>query len=168
VLRTLSGPAASGVNRVVWDMHMDAAIPDAPGGGRGGGRGGGGGAGGPLVMPGTYRVAIEIPGAASPLRGELTIQGDPRDARFTTANRVERQNAMMVVYAMQKELARARATTDARLRAEVDRLVGVANTLLRSLESFNAAPTADHRQQIAWARDDVARLTSAIQSGGRP
>jgi photosystem II stability/assembly factor-like uncharacterized protein len=165
--RTLSGPAAPGVQRVVCDMHMDAAIPDAPGGGRGG-RGGGGGAGGPLVMPGTYRVGIEIPGVATALRGELTIQADPRDARLTTANRVERQNAMMAVYAMQRELARARSTTDARLRAEVDRLVGVANTLLRSLESFNAAPTADHRQQIAWARDDVTRLTSAVQSGGRP
>jgi photosystem II stability/assembly factor-like uncharacterized protein len=172
VVRTLSGPAASGLNRVTWDMHMDAANPDAPTGGRGGGRGSAQGAGGPLVLPGTYRVSIEIPGVAPPLRGDLTIQSDPRDARFKMADRMERQTAMMTVYGMQKELSRARSATDARLRAEVDRLIGVTGTLLRSLESFNAAPSADHRQQIAWARADLTRLTAAMssssQSGGRP
>jgi len=175
VLRTLSGPANAGINQAVWDMHMDPAIPTtATGGGRGGGgggRGGGQGAGGPLVPTGTYRVTVEIPGASAPLRGDLTVQADPRDRAFAAANRVERQNAMMTVYGMQKELARARATTDTRLRAEVERLIGVTGTLLRSLESFSSAPTADHKQQIAWARADLTRLTAAMsstQQGGRP
>jgi hypothetical protein len=48
-------------------------------------------------------------------------------------------------------------------------LVGVTGTLLRALEAFNSAPTADQRQEIAWARDDVARLAAMVSpSGGRP
>jgi len=48
------------------------------------------------------------------------------------------------------------------LRAEVERLIGVTGTLLRSLESFSSAPTADHKQQIAWARADLTRAHRAL------
>jgi hypothetical protein len=170
VVRTMTGPSAQGLNRVIWDMRMDAAIPDVgTGGGRGGARGGPQSSGGPPVMPGAYRVAIDIPGVATPLRGDLTVQSDPRDRTFTTAQRTERHSAMMAVYELQKTLARVRTRIDGRARAEADRLVGVTGTLLRALEAFNSAPTADQRQEIAWARDDVARLAAMVSpSGGRP
>src|SRR6185503_8661453 len=85
-VRTLTGPVTQGVNRVTWDMR--ASVPyaeDTTAGGRGGGPGGGGGEGGGrggapigvLVLPGTYRVSVEVPGVAQPLRGSLTIDSDP-------------------------------------------------------------------------------------------
>jgi hypothetical protein len=57
VIRTLKGPSAKGMNRVVWDLRyqspVDSAgnLPAAVGGGRGGGRGGRGGGGGRGAAP---------------------------------------------------------------------------------------------------------------------
>lgn len=117
LMRTLQGSLARGLNRVTWDMHMDAAGAGAGGGGRagrggrGGGRGGGGGgraggATGPLVLPGKYSVVVTIPGVAQPLRGDLTVIGDPTDS-FTAADRKARQDFMMSVYGLEKALATA-------------------------------------------------------------
>jgi hypothetical protein len=75
VVRTLRGPAAQGLNRVMWDMHMTSALTPADVGAAGdppveggrGGRGGGGGGGrgrggrgaggelGPLVLQASIR-----------------------------------------------------------------------------------------------------------------
>lgn len=79
VVRTLSGPAAKGLNRATWDMRAGAA--GAQGAGAAGAQPGRGGrAGGPqgaLVTPGTYVVTVTVPGVARPLRGELTVEADP-------------------------------------------------------------------------------------------
>ena len=33
---------------------------------------------------------------------------------------------------------------------------------MRGMEGFNAEPTADHRQQLAWAREDAANAVTAL------
>jgi hypothetical protein len=33
---------------------------------------------------------------------------------------------------------------------------------MRAIESFNTVPTADQRQQLAWAADDTARLLARL------
>jgi photosystem II stability/assembly factor-like uncharacterized protein len=83
LVRTLQGPAATGLNHATWDMRGEAAPPTgaaaagAPAG-RGGGRGGRGGTPqGPLVTPGTYLVSITVPGVAQPLTGQLVVEADP-------------------------------------------------------------------------------------------
>jgi hypothetical protein len=77
-VRTLSGPAARGLNRVRWDLRADppaapapGATPPAPGRGRGGGPVAA------LVGPGQYRVTIRIPGLAKDLSGIITVEPDP-------------------------------------------------------------------------------------------
>src|SRR5262249_9631882 len=101
-VRTLKGPAASGVNRIVWDLRYAPPVDSAnapAGGGRGGGGGGGrggppaavpvgfsaggeGGGGrggapvGPLVLPGTYAVRVAIPGVTKPLAGSVVVEAD--------------------------------------------------------------------------------------------
>ncbi len=177
-IRTLSGPAAAGLNRVTWDMHMDPAAPGgAPAGGRGGRGGGrGGGAGldaGPLVLPGTYRVSIAVPGVAQPLSGTLSLQSDPIDKTFTLADRRKRQDALMTVYALQKTLAAGQtavrqldtlAAPVARLRVEFDRLSGIAGSMLRTLEDFNSAPTGDQQRQIDWAVEDARHAQTVLNT----
>ena len=58
-LRTINGPKAAGINRVMWNLTAQPPEGRGGGGGRGGGRGGGGGQ---PVEPGTYVVALEVNG----------------------------------------------------------------------------------------------------------
>jgi hypothetical protein len=81
VVRTLTGPAAKGLNHVRWDLRADTPAPDpnaAPAAGRGGGGGRGGGRGGqgPYVPPGTYQVTVKIPGVRD-LKGTIKVGADP-------------------------------------------------------------------------------------------
>jgi hypothetical protein len=83
-VRTMTGPAAKGMNHAGWNLRADApgnasaagAAGAAGGRGAGGGRGGGG-QGGPLVTPGRYVIVIRIPGLSHELRGEVNVEGDP-------------------------------------------------------------------------------------------
>ncbi|MGH7667945.1 MAG: hypothetical protein ACRENQ_00500, partial [Gemmatimonadaceae bacterium] len=121
VVRTLEGPVAQGVNRVVWDLRYAPPVDSAnvpSGGGRGGrgGRGGppaatpigfpsagegGGGRGGPpigpLVLPGTYAVRVVVPGVATSLTGSLVVAADPLP-KFSAADRAARQTILMRIY----------------------------------------------------------------------
>jgi hypothetical protein len=67
IVRTLSGSAARGLNRVAWDLRTD----DAPA------TGGRGRAPGQLVPPGRYQVIVKVPGLGRELRGEVTVEADP-------------------------------------------------------------------------------------------
>jgi photosystem II stability/assembly factor-like uncharacterized protein len=96
VVRKLKGPAAPGINRVVWDLRWSPPVDSGnvpAGGGRGGGGGGrggppaavpvgfpaggegGGGRGnaplGPLVLPGTYSVRVTLPSAKEASTGNI-------------------------------------------------------------------------------------------------
>jgi hypothetical protein len=178
VVRSLRGPSERGLNRIVWDMHMDSALPEgvALGGGRGGGRGGAGNASlGPLVMPGTYAVSIRIPGITRELRGDLVVVPDAME-KTTTPERRGRHDALLELHGLQKTLAQAWTanrgtpatdTTTAVAQLEIDRLLGLTASLMRSIESFAGLPSADQRQQIAWAREDVARLVANLNRSGR-
>jgi photosystem II stability/assembly factor-like uncharacterized protein len=120
LIRTLSGPAARGLNRVAWDMHMSPAVsePEASAAtGRGGG-GRGGASTGPLVLPGKYRAILKVPGSKSDLRGEISVEGDPL-ANFSEADRRARQSILMSLYGLQKSLAGARTAALA-LVAQMD------------------------------------------------
>ena len=104
-IRTMTTNAATGVNRVIWDLRYDAAPGGAPstgsgqaGGGRGVGRGGapgaagpagaapqgGGGGGGrggfgggsPYALPGDYMVTLKV--GAVEMKKPLKVQMDPR------------------------------------------------------------------------------------------
>ncbi|MGD0309075.1 MAG: hypothetical protein ABSC02_07275, partial [Acidobacteriota bacterium] len=113
-IRTLRGPSARGLNRVIWDLHMGQAAGEGempPAGGRGGGAGGGGGgrggaATGPLVLPGKYHVALKVPSVTPELGGEVAVEGDPL-ASFSDADRRARQAVLMSIYGMQKTLSTA-------------------------------------------------------------
>lgn len=71
-VRSMSGPANAGVQRVWWDLRgTPAAVTQA---GRGGGGGGRGGAN-PQVPPGVYTVRLSVDGHES--TAKLTVAKDP-------------------------------------------------------------------------------------------
>src|SRR5439155_6437630 len=108
------------------------------------------------VLPGKYTVAIAVPGVNQPLRGTLSVEADPLDAKFSATERRARQDALMSVYGLQKAIVVARtaaqtlagqadsikadlgragvASADSltgrvqRLGTEMDRLIGIAGT----------------------------------------
>jgi photosystem II stability/assembly factor-like uncharacterized protein len=177
LVRTLTGPAERGLNRVTWDMHMESALREGmvAAGGRGGRGGGGNPLLGPQVLPGTYTVAIRVPGVSRELRGDLSIAGDAME-KTTAAERRARFEALVDIHSLQKTLTaawdanRATATSDSVTRvgqSEIERLIGVTASLMRSIENFSGPPTADQRQQLVWARDDVTRLVTVLNRAGR-
>jgi photosystem II stability/assembly factor-like uncharacterized protein len=183
VVRTLSGPSVAGLNRVTWDMHMTPAVPSGVvlAGRGGGGRGGAGEAGsaGPRVLPGTYSIAVRVPGVSQEMKGSTTLVADPLESA-TVEQRRARNTLLLDLYAAQKSLTDASSkmttpTGDSVSRvtnAEITRLFGLSASLMRSIESFSGAPSADERQQVAWVREDVNRVMSTINrakgtSGGR-
>ena len=176
VIRTLTGPAGRGLNRVSWDMRMDppnratssrqVAVAQQGGGGRGSANQNGG----PLVAPGEYGLAIRIPGVTSELRGSIRVDGDPND-RISAVDRAARQGAALWAYGLQKTLVTARnamsdaampGAEDAMLQAELTRLIGIAGSLSRAVEGFDGPPTADQRRQMQWAYEDATRAISAV------
>ena len=85
VLRRLTGPTGSGFRRISWDLRYPAAVPitSGTGGGEAGGDdddddGPGGGPSGPMVVPGTYRVAmaLRVDGQTRPV-GEQRVRAVP-------------------------------------------------------------------------------------------
>jgi hypothetical protein len=144
------------------------------------------------VSPGRYTVSVSIAGRAEPLRGSFTIEGDPlekistadRQARQASLQRIfDLQRALGVARvavrtlvaqadsirkdvsaggAAASALADTIAVTVADTRSELDRLILLTGTMLRSIESFNTVPTAGQRQQTAWAREDAARAVATL------
>jgi hypothetical protein len=135
-VRELSGEAVkdankAGLNTVVWDLRVAPLPPvrtaqGAGGGGGGGGGGfGGGGNQGPMVLPGTYTVALMADGkslASAPVR----VDGDPEvvitDAdlkfRFEVATRLHAMNrrandAYNALFAVNEQLTLAKDKTKA-------------------------------------------------------
>jgi photosystem II stability/assembly factor-like uncharacterized protein len=185
VVRTLSGPARRGINRVSWDMHMSSAVGDAPL--TTGRRVAGTAAAGPQVLPGRYTATVRVPGVARELRGTIDVVADPL-VKASAADQASRQRALMQLYDLQKTLTAARtalrpfsaqssqlradlgasAATDSLIRrvnalqTELDRLVGISASMMRLIESFNGAPLSDQAQQVTWAADDVGRAVARL------
>ncbi len=185
VIRTLKGPAARGVNRVVWDLRLAPPVDSANaptgggrgGGGAGGGRGGppaavpvgfpaggegGGGRGGapvgPLVMPGTYAVRVTVPGVAKPLAGSVVVEADPLP-KFNAPDRAARQAMLMRIYAWTKTLGEARSSARA-LMAQRDSIsADLAGGKARA-DSLNA--------RITTLSADVDRAFNAVNGQRAP
>jgi photosystem II stability/assembly factor-like uncharacterized protein len=171
--RTMQGPTASGLNRVVWDMRMDSAIPREPTlagapqggrGGRGGGGGGGGGRGGgadadagPLVAPGDYAVSVTIPGVARPLTGTATITADPREG-ISPADRQARQAIVMSIYDLQKALVGARTATRA--------LLSQSDSIRQDVSRGGASASAEADSIIRRARQTDAEIERVLDLAG--
>jgi hypothetical protein len=117
------------------------------------------------------------------------VEADPLDAKLSVADRNTRQEALMELYrlekgavtdraavqglvdqadAIKKEVGAGASVADSlsarvrRLAAEFDRIGGLANTLMRSMEAFNAVPTSDQRAHMVWAADDAARAVAML------
>jgi hypothetical protein len=107
------------------------------------------------------------------LRGDVTITGDPNE-NMTAVARAARQKAIDDLYALQKSLDSARRATRtldqsspeaserSRIEAELSRLASITGGLMRAVEGFPSAPTADQRLQMQWAADDAARVIAAL------
>jgi photosystem II stability/assembly factor-like uncharacterized protein len=188
VVRTLTGGAHAGMNRVSWDLRMEPLVADrsreAPS------QGPGSVPPAPLVLPGVYTVTIDAAGRQ--LKTELKVDGDPR-AAFAESDRRERQTLLLRLYELEKSLTAARAAAAAgiahfdavsrnsrlehppqeRLRqtqAEIGTALTAIANLFRSIEGYSGLPTVDQRRQIDWAFDDagrtVAALNDALQTDG--
>jgi len=136
MVRTLRGPTAKGVNRVVWDLRMNPPVDSTnvpTGGGRGGGGGGGGRGGppaavpigfpgggegggggggrgsvvGPFVLPGWYSVRVTVPGIKAPMTRPIMVEADPLP-KFFVADRAARQTVLLAIYDWTKALGDAR------------------------------------------------------------
>ncbi len=124
IVRRLTAPAGTGVQRTVWDMRYTApSISAAPAGGPGGGGGAGGGGGGggfgpqgPLVMPGKYTVSMAM-------RAGGVVTAMPGSQTFNVV--VEGKEGM--------------SEADAKLLAEFQRKV---STLQRSISAANDVTSA--------------------------
>jgi photosystem II stability/assembly factor-like uncharacterized protein len=180
VVRTLEGPVAQGMNRVVWDLRYSPPVDSAnlpTGGGRGGrggppaatpigfpsAAGGGGGRGGPpvgpLVLPGTYAVRVVVPGIAAPLTGNVVVAADPLP-KFSKADRAARQVILMRIYEWTRALGHAHGAVRA-LVAQHDAIVS----------DFGAAgrPTADSlNARVARLASDVDRALSGVNAQRSP
>jgi photosystem II stability/assembly factor-like uncharacterized protein len=193
-IRTLKGSTSKGLNKVMWDLRMSAALSEEEagsliaGGGRGGGgggRGGGGGGGqsGPLVLPGRYKVLVKVPGVANELRGEMVVEGDPL-ANFSDAERRARQALVMGVYGVQKSLAaahvaaRALSAQSADLKrdftgggAKADSLIAHVGRLQADIDRSIAATGAVTRPIEAWSGaatiDQRRQIDNAVEDANK-
>jgi hypothetical protein len=105
VLRELSGDDTkdarkAGINMLVWDGRVK---PIAPMRNQQGGGGGGGFFGninnGPLVLPGTYRVALTVDGREAQAVN-VRVQGDP-EIQITDADRKTHFDAVLALHTLQ-------------------------------------------------------------------
>jgi photosystem II stability/assembly factor-like uncharacterized protein len=171
-IRTLRGPATRGMNRVTWDLRMSPPVENdsAVAGGRGGGGAGGGGGGGrggapvgPLVLPGRYRVVVKVPGVATELRGELSVEGDPL-TNFSDADRRARQTLLMSVYGLQKSLGEARTAS----RALAAQMNDIRKDLVAGGDAGAASRADSLAASIALVVGDVDRAFQAANGARGP
>jgi photosystem II stability/assembly factor-like uncharacterized protein len=186
LVRTLTGAARRGLNRVSWDLRMDPPLAAGERESPAGAGGFGGSPTGPAVLPGTYAVSIKAGGRT--LTGTVAVEGDPRIA-FSDADRGARQSALLDLYDVQKSLAIARkasrtlaAQTEtmkkevakpvtvldaladhlAQIQADLTARANTASGLSRSIEGYSGLPTADQKRQIDWVFEDATSGVAAL------
>jgi len=154
-IRTLKIPSRRGHTRTAWDLRFEPTVVDSsttPG---------------PLVLPGSYGIALNAPGANRELNATLVVERDPR-AGFSDADRRTRQTALMDLYSLQQTLATARtATRDVRpaptnIHGAIAAQINVIGNLARAIEGYSGVPTADQHRQIGWAFDEVGRIVTEV------
>jgi hypothetical protein len=185
-VRTLKGPVARGINRIVWDLRYAPPVDsaNAPTGGRGGGGGrggppaavpvgfpaggeGGGGRGGaavgPLVLPGTFTVRVVVPGVAKPLSTTVVVDADPLP-KFSAADRATRQATLMRIYEWSKTLGAARTAVRS-LVAQRDSIVAD----FKMANGADASARADSlNARIARNSTEIDRVFTAVNGQRGP
>ncbi len=164
-VRTIKGKAVAdklspGVHTVVWNLQSNPIEPARKGSGGGGGGlaalfGGGGGepgTPGPVVLPGTYQVALVVNGTQVAVK-PVNVRGDP-DIQITEADRQSRQRIL-------EELQRLQAAT-----ADAGDAVRQANTQLRDVKKELADSTKVPGPIRAGLDSLVTRLDSLRQRFG--
>ena len=192
-MRTLRGPVAKGVNRVVWDLRypppVDSAnVPVVAGRGGGGGGGGGGGRGGPpaavpvgfpaggeggggrgnvplgpLVLPGKYSLSVKVAGVANALTGSVVVEPDPL-TRFSSADRLARQAILMRIYEWMKTLGEARLSA----RALVQQRDSIHGDFIGGGAADGATRADSLNARIARLSADVDRAFNAVNGQRAP
>lgn len=170
-VRTLAGPAAQGLNHVVWNLRYAAFPPitDAAAGSRGGGRAGGGGGGegadsttggggggrggggppsGALVVPGIYQVSI-----ARRFNGLDTPIGQPQRFEVYQLDSTATPRTQAIVAFHEQSARLQRAVLGA--NANVTELLSRAQDLRRAIDE---TPSADPKLS-----DEARRLSERIR-----
>lgn len=165
-IRTLPGPANRGLNRAVWDLRLESPLQE-PSTQEEVMGGYGGPPRAPLVLPGRYAVTVRVPGITRELRGDVTVEGDPRTV-FAAADRRARQGALLNLYELQKTLDGARVT--------MRTLAGQADAIRKVLVGDGPAPRAaavglgaldTAAARITQVQADINRQASAVNALSR-
>lgn len=152
VVRTLSGAADRGLNRVVWDLRM--ALLDSEGESESGGFGfGQGGPAGPWVLPGRYVVRVEVAGHVA--EGSVQVVGDPR-LDISVADRRAR-------IAVQLEAARWTSRAD-QASDRLDHAIEAVDQVLASLPDDDESSSA-LRWQGRELHDQLTALNERLFTG---
>ncbi len=173
IVRRLEGPASAGMHRVQWDLRYSGMAP-VSGTGSGSSRG-------PLVIPGTYTVALSVrhPDGSMHDYGTTSIVAEPTvgmtstvatsqevlNFRLATA---ELQRSVMGTVALLGDItsrARALETALEQTRVPSDSAQRDARALLRKLDSLRVDMTGDNinsRVSEASPQGLVGRLNDVV------
>ncbi|MCJ7629316.1 MAG: hypothetical protein MUO50_13135, partial [Longimicrobiales bacterium] len=188
VIRTLEGPAKTGLNRIVWDLKETSLFSEQPEGGRPG-------PSGLEVLPGFYEIRVQVAGAES--RSRLEVLPDPR-VEIPLAERILKRDAvregLILTRALQDVRERLQTVTEGldaveslvegrldeealglraridSLRAEAGRIDGAlaeANRDSRSILSMAStrdAPTESDRINLARAGEGLDRVLARLNA----
>jgi hypothetical protein len=91
--------AGAGINRVIWDLRVEP-LPRPEGQETGAGGFGGGGVDGPMVLPGSYQVALRVDGKEV-AKQSFSLAGDP-EIKISDEDRRVLFNTAMELHRLQK------------------------------------------------------------------
>ena len=149
VIRTLEGPAETGLNRVIWDLRETSTSS-------GEGRGGRFRPTGLEVLPGTYEIRVRVGGAESSNR--LEVLPDPR-VEISLADRIQKRNAV------REGLGLARTLQD--LRERLQSLTGGLERVEELLGNRQDAEAQGVRARADSLRGEMVRLDEAVTEVSR-
>jgi photosystem II stability/assembly factor-like uncharacterized protein len=161
VVRELQHDASTGVNRVVWNLRWEPAMPipgdTAPagrpgGGGEGGGFGGGGGA--PRAIPGNYTATLI--GGGRELTQRFVVRGDP-DVEATAAD-----------YDARLATALRARTLQSRINGMIGAVVDIGGQLQTISDSMRGSNTANANQIRTLSQQARERVTALENELRRP
>jgi hypothetical protein len=176
VLRTLSAPAAAGLNRTTWDLRANG-YATFPGMILWGAR-----SQGPAVPPGEYTVRLSAGGHAHtvPLRVERNplitdVSDDDLRAQYAFSRQVrdkvtEANQAVIAIRQVKAQLQeRYGKSDDARLRAAGDRLLSAASAVEESIYQVRNQSGQDPLNFPIKVNNRLANLMAMAERGdGRP
>ena len=140
------------LNEVVWDWRYDAPYETDEVPNEGGGGFGGGPPQGPIVLPGTYTVALDV--GAQSYSTTVEIAADPRRL-MTNEDRMARQETLMSLHTLAKPIYEATEAME-RLR---DQLTEASN-LISEHEELPEALTAE----LEVIEDDLSSIESELRT----